>query len=177
MGVPMKRFFIAVFLFFCTGSPLFPAEQDFASKVIHIGMIVSNLEESLSFYKDVIGFVQTDQTSFDVDADFGARSGLTDRLEFHVEVLKLGSGDDATQLKLMTFGAHSQKQANDFIHDRTGVQYLTINVADLSPIIARIKAKNLKMLGETPTPLNGDTQFVLVKDPDGTFIELIGPMK
>ena len=173
----MKKSCLLVLLLLCGGSFGSASEKEFAGKVIHIGMIVSNLEESLAFYKDIIGFVQTDETSFDVDADFGGRSGLTDRLEFHVEVLKLGSGDDATQLKLMTFGAHSRKQENEFIHDRTGVQYLTINVADLSPIIARIKAKSIKMLGETPTPLNGDTQFVLVKDPDGTFIELIGPMK
>ncbi|MCF2520532.1 hypothetical protein L0660_22885 [Dyadobacter sp. CY351] len=28
----------------------------------------------------------------------------------------------------------------------------------------------------TPTPLTKDSHFVLVQDPDGTFVELIGPM-
>ena len=31
--------------------------------------------------------------------------------------------------------------------------------------------------GETPIPLGPDSHFVLIKDPDGTFVELIGPLK
>jgi len=33
------------------------------------------------------------------------------------------------------------------------------------------------LLGSTPTSLNGNSQFVFVQDPDGNFIELIGPME
>ena len=33
----------------------------------------------------------------------------------------------------------------------------------------------VKLLGDTPTSLDESTQFVLIQDPDGTFIELIGP--
>ena len=35
----------------------------------------------------------------------------------------------------------------------------------------------VKLLGETPISLGGDSNFVLVQDPDGTFVELIGPME
>jgi len=31
------------------------------------------------------------------------------------------------------------------------------------------------LLGETPVELSGDTWLVTFKDPDGNFIELIGP--
>jgi hypothetical protein len=31
------------------------------------------------------------------------------------------------------------------------------------------------MLGSTPTMLDEKRQFILVQDPDGNFIELIGP--
>jgi len=154
------------------------AENEFSSTTIHIGMVVSDLEKSRAFYKDVIGFVQVDRTEFEVDSDFGKKSGLTDSLPIHVEVLKLGKGENATQLKLMSFGDKAKKQENDFIHTQTGVQYLTINVTELEPILERIKKAKVQLLGETPIPLgNGDRQFVLVKDPDGTFLELIGPMK
>ncbi len=153
------------------------SEKDFSNKVINIGMIVSDLEKSVSFYKDVIGMVQVDRKSFDVDADFGKRSGLTDSLPIHVEVLKLGSGEGATEFKLMTFGERSKKQENEYIHSHTGIQYITIFVTELEPIIERIKKHNVKLLGETPIKLSENTSFVLVKDPDGTFVELIGPMK
>lgn len=51
-------------------------------------------------------------------------------------------------------------------------------VSDLTPFVERIKARGVTLLGKAPVPL-GDSgnHFVLVQDPDGIFIELIGPMK
>jgi catechol 2,3-dioxygenase-like lactoylglutathione lyase family enzyme len=153
------------------------AEEDFSRKTINIGMIVSDLQKSMQFYQEIVGFVQVDRTEFDVDAHFGKRSGLTDSRAFHVEVLKLGPGENATSLKLMTFGDQAKKQKNPFIHSRVGIQYLTIYVTALEPILARIKEHHAKLLGQTPIPLGEKDSFVLIQDPDGTFIELIGPMK
>ncbi|NQW99499.1 hypothetical protein HQ447_02485 [bacterium] len=53
---------------------------------------------------------------------------------------------------------------------------ITIMVKDLSPILERIKARNIKLLGDTPVPLGGDRNFILIRDTKGTFIELIGPL-
>ncbi len=169
----MKKFFI---ILFCMALTAAAAEKDFSSKVINVGVIVSDMEKSLTFYKDVIGMIQEEgRTSFDVDENFAAKSGLSNGIPFHVEVLKLGTGDQATEFKLMTFKDRSKKQTNEFIYDHTGMQYITIFVTELDPIIKRIQQHNIRMLGETPTPLGEDRHFVLVKDPDGTFVELIGP--
>jgi len=156
---------------------LMGAEGDFSSKIISMGVVVSDLEKSLKFYTEVVGMVHMSQESFDVTADVGWRTGLSNRIPFRVEVLKLGSGENASQFKLMSFGDKAKKRENTYIHDHTGVQYLTILVTELEPIIARIKAHKVPMLGETPTLLSENTHFVLIKDPDGTFVELIGPMK
>ncbi len=173
----MKRvgIVLCLALTLCLAAPA--AEKDFARKTISFGMIVSDLEKSVNFYKEVVGMVQVDRERFDVDAEFGKRSGLTDSLPIHVEVLKLGSGADATEMKLMTFGDKPKKQKNEFLHSHTGIQYMTIFVTDLTPIIERIKKHKVKFLGETPIQLSGETFFVLIQDPDGTFIELIGPKK
>jgi hypothetical protein len=94
-----------------------------------------------------------------------------------VKVLRLGTGEEATQWKLMSFGAKAKPQQNEHIHNQTGMRYITILVTDLTPILKRIKEREIKLLGETPVSLGRDSQFVLIQDPDGTFIELIGPMK
>ena len=154
----------------------FAAEADFAKKKIDIGMIVSDLDKSVKFYKEVVGLVQAGQTEFDISADFGRRSGLSDSLPFHVEVLKLGPDPDATRQKLITFGNRAQRQQSEYIHSHTGIQYLTIYVSEMEPILQRIRRHNVKLLGETPIPLGEKDSFVLFKDPDGTFVELIGPM-
>ncbi len=171
----MKNWILALCLLAVTASSVPAAEEEFANKTIMVGMIVSDLEKSVAFYKEVVGMAQVDQERFSVDADFGKRSGLTDGLPINVEVLKLGSGEAATQLKLMTFGKKAKKQDNEYIHTHTGVQYITIFVKDLKPFIERIKKHKVKMLGETPIKLGEANGFILIKDPDGTFIELIGP--
>jgi catechol 2,3-dioxygenase-like lactoylglutathione lyase family enzyme len=151
------------------------SEADFTSPVIHVGVVVSDLDKSLAFYKDVVGMVSGG--SFDVNEDMSKRTGLAAGVPFHVEILKLSSDKDMTQFKLMTFGERTQKQQNQYIYDHTGMRYVTIFVNELEPIIKRIKAHNVKMLGDSPTELGPNNFFVLVQDPDGIFVELIGPMK
>ena len=151
------------------------AQNEFAGKSIHMGLIVSDLEESMEFYTEVVGMKQTG--SFDVEKDFAKKSGLSDGVPFHVKVLKLKSGDKATQFKLMSFGDKSTKQHNEYIQDHTGIQYITINVTDLSPVIKRVKEHDVEPRGDTPTTLDKKNDFLLLQGPDGTFVELIGPRK
>lgn len=151
------------------------AQDDFSSKTIHLGVVVSDIEESMEFYTEVVGMKQTG--SFDVDKDFARKSGLTDAIPFHVKVLKLQAGDKATQFKLMSFGDKASRQQNEYIEDHTGMQYITINVNNLSPVIERVREHNVVPRGDTPVKLNEKDDFLLLRDPDGTFIELIGPRK
>ena len=114
----------------------------------------------------------------EVDAAFGKTSGLTRGLPLSVTVLKLKDAPDAAQFKLMSFEKDAKTPKSAHIEDALGMQYVTLMVADLTPFVARIEAAGVPFLGEPPVPL-GDSgnHFVLVQDPDGTFIELIGPMK
>jgi len=45
----------------------------------------------------------------------------------------------------------------------------------MSRIIKRIEENKVKTLGKTPTMLNANRMFVLIQDPDGNFVEFIGP--
>ena len=63
-----------------------------------------------------------------------------------------------------------------YLHDDTGMQYITILVNHLEPVMKRIEKNNIKILSGKPSKLDENRFFILVQDPDGTFIELIGPM-
>lgn len=171
----MKRALAIFALCSCLGTPILAAPEEFSSPTIGIGVVVSDLEKALDFYTNVIGMVETG--SFDIKEEFSKKSGLANGLPTHVKVLRLGKGENATQWKLMSFGDKPKPLQNEFIHSHTGMRYITILVADLTPILKRIRDRQIKLLGETPVPLGRDNHFVLIKDPDGTFIELIGPMK
>jgi catechol 2,3-dioxygenase-like lactoylglutathione lyase family enzyme len=153
------------------------AQSEFSSELVGIGVVCEDLDESLAFYLDVIGMKKVGE--FDVNAAFAKTSGLSDGLPFHVDVLKLTDSPDGNVWKLMSFGKERQHPKSTYIQDDMGMQYITINVTSLQPFLQRIKKHKVKLLGETPIPLGSDPNrsFVLVQAPEGTIVELIGPLE
>ena len=149
------------------------SQNNFSSKVINIGVVVSDLDRSLDFYVNGIGMTKTG--GFSLDQDFTKRSGLSGGIPFSITVLKLENSPEATEFKLMSFEKKAAHHKSTFVQDDLGMQYITINVKSLKPIIERLTRLKVKFLGSTPTVLNKDTHFLFVQDPDGNFIELIGP--
>lgn len=164
---------ITLLVFGCILSSL--AQSNFSSKVIGVGVVVADLERSLDFYVNGIGMVKTG--SFTINEDFGKRSGLTNGVPVSVTMLKLENSPDATDWKLMSFGKKATHPQPKYIQDDNGMQYITLQVKALKPIIDRLTQMKVPFLGSTPTPLNSNSHFVFVQDPDGTFVELIGPLE
>ena len=151
------------------------SQSSFSSNLIGSGVVVSDLNRSLDFYINGIGMVKA--YNFTINEEFSKRSGLSNGVAVEVSVLKLENSPNANEWKLMSFGNKQTESKPDYIQDGTGVQYITINVKALNPVIKRLKEQGVKLLGSTPTPLNENLHFVLVQDPDGIFIELIGPLE
>ena len=149
------------------------AQSEFSSTTIQIGVVVTDLDKAVKFYTEVIGMQKV--RDFDINSDFGARSGLSGGVPFHVEVLKLEDKSDATEWKLLSFGKEAQHPKQKWIQDDTGMQYITIYVNSLKPFVDRLEANKVPLLGQTPTAINDELWFILVQDPDGNFVELIGP--
>lgn len=154
------------------------AKQDggnarFSRTTIDLGMVVSDVERSARFYTQALGF--TEAGGFDVSAQMAGDTGLTDQRPFHVRIFVLGEEPTATRLKMMTIpGAGSQKVDNRYIGSSLGFRYLTINVTDLTKAMERLRQQGVAPVKE-PYPLGGTNYLILVKDPDGNIIELIGP--
>jgi hypothetical protein len=151
------------------------AQSNFSSPLIGVGVVASDLQKSLNFYINGIGMVKVGE--FSVNEDVAKRTGLTGGIPFDVTVLKLEDSEEANQWKLMSFGKKSKGKKQKYIQDDTRMRYVTINVNSLKPSIERLQKMGITFLGDTPTQLGENRYFVLVQDPDGTFVELIGPME
>jgi catechol 2,3-dioxygenase-like lactoylglutathione lyase family enzyme len=149
--------------------------NEFSSDTISVGVVVNDLNKSLEFYTKVIGMKKVG--GFSVNADMGKRTGLTGGVPVDITILRLGDSKTATDWKLMSFGPAVSGVKKERIQDGRGPQYITLNVKALKQFLARLKEHNVKLLGDTPIPLGGSTMFAVVQDPDGTFVELIGPME
>jgi len=150
------------------------AQGTFAQSRIDIGLVVSDLERSVSFYQDVLGLQRA--YSFDVPTDFARKAGLTAGAPLHAVALRLTDDADAPVLKLVQTGQPTVSRP-EFITDQSGVRYLTVNLTALEPVLERLKQHNIRVLGSGPVTMNDRQSLALVQDPDGVFLELIGPMR
>lgn len=149
---------------------------EFTKGVIDIGIVVKDSARTAEFLTNAIGF--TEVKGFPVTSDLGKRIGLIDGHATDVRVFTLVDTNLSTRLKVLSFPkAESKTPDQKFIHSQVGMRYLTLYVQDMKQALGRLKAANVKPLGETPLDLGGGTYITVVRDPDGNFIELIGPMK
>ena len=148
----------------------------FSSPTVDIGIVVSDLEASAKFYTEVLGL--TEKKGFTATAEKATAFGLTDQVGADIRVFVLGEGEGATKLKLMAFPTKpGARPDQSYIHSTVGISYLTLRVSDMKAALDRLKAAGIEPLGETPAQLNGDVHLTTVRDPDGNFLELIGPLK
>ncbi len=150
----------------------------YASPRVDFGIVVVDLERSKRFYEQVLGFKQA--KTLDVPGDVLGGIGLTDGLPLHVAVMQLGSGPDATQLKLMqVHGSRPTRPDATFIHSAYGVRYLTLYVTDLDAALKHAAEKGAKPLADgavdLPESVAAGVGLACLRDPDGNIIELVGP--
>lgn len=175
----MRTFICAVVLSAVAGCAATGRPQgDFSSTTVHFGIVVSDIDKAADFYRNGLGF--TEAPGFDVPVSMGGDSGLTDYKPFHVRVMKLGEGENATQVKLMQFkDAPGAKAPNDFIHTTLGMSYMTVLVTDIDKAVDRAKRAGAPPLAKGPILLPEGfpkgVYLALVRDPDGNMIELVGP--
>jgi catechol 2,3-dioxygenase-like lactoylglutathione lyase family enzyme len=150
------------------------AQSPTADPTIDVGVVVDDLEASLQFYREVLGMTQS--RTIDISEAFGRRSGLTGGQPTTIRVLTAGEGDAATEWKLMAFddGPGAVDEGN--ITDQQGMQYITLQVDRLGPYLERAREHGVEPLGETPISLGETNHFLLLQAPEGTFVEVIGPL-
>ena len=172
---------------FAAGSLLTPAaaldhhdeagmEGPYRKAVIDVGVIVSDIEKAEHFYEDALGFEEVDE--FDVSAEVAGKSGLTDNKMFTADVMALGEGEGATKIKLIEIpDAPGARPDNSFIHSTYGPSYLTLHVDDIDAVLAMAAKEGVKPLKDGPVKVSAESPvyIALVRDPDGNFIELVGP--
>ncbi|WP_036386889.1 VOC family protein [Muricauda sp. MAR_2010_75] len=166
----MKRLLFTPLFLILTLS-LCQAQNEVENPSISMAMIASDMDTSYDFYTNIIGMVETG--GFTVDESFGKKSGLTGGSAYDVKILKLIDDPHSTEFKLASFG-NPKEEAGEVIQDKNGLRYITIYLKSTEAVLQRIQENNIKTLGDTPLQLPNGKTFILIQDPDGLFIELIG---
>jgi catechol 2,3-dioxygenase-like lactoylglutathione lyase family enzyme len=180
MPRPFAPFFTVLCLCLCSHRLVAAEPVTFPRTTIDLGTVVGDLDKSVRFYTEGVGFRELE--GFKVAAEVAAAAGLTDSKPLSIRVLALGDGPDATKLKLMQVAGTAPRPGdNEFIHSHTGFRYLTIMVADTDAALARLAKLGVKPIARSPVALPESLapgmHLTCVRDPDGNIVELVGPRK
>jgi glyoxylase I family protein len=139
----------------------------------HTGITVSNLERSLAFWRDVLGFElshtahQTGELAREITGVAGA--------EIRLAVLKAPGGH---KIELLEYLASSDRKHVDLRPCDVGSVHVALLVDDLDAVLNAIAASGWKAAGKPQTLKTGPNagkRVVYVRDLDGTTIEFMQP--
>ena len=136
----------------------------------HTGITVANLERSLAFWRDVLGFElshrphQTGRLASEITGVPGA--------EISIAVLKA----PGHKIELLEYLAPPDKKRVALRPCDVGSMHVALAVDDLDAVLEKIAASGWKAAGEPQTLQTGPNagkRVVYVRDPDGTIIEFM----
>jgi catechol 2,3-dioxygenase-like lactoylglutathione lyase family enzyme len=139
----------------------------------HTGITVANLERSLTFWRDVLGFELSHRT-YQTGELAGEITGVSGA-EISLAVLK-GYGHKIELLEYLA--PPDRKQHVDLRPCDVGSVHVALIVDDLDAILNMITASGWKAAGKPQTLKSGPNsgkRVIYVRDPDGVTIEFMQP--
>jgi catechol 2,3-dioxygenase-like lactoylglutathione lyase family enzyme len=127
-----------------------------AKSAIDLGIVISDSERSLAFYRDLLGFEHVADTPMPI-----AGGGTMHRLN---------CGD--TLLKLVKLTTTPDQRGDGGIAGATGMRYFTMIVTNLEEIMAAC-AEAGTTVAVPVTEVRPGVTIGMVEDPDGNWVEFV----
>ena len=138
----------------------------------HTGITVSNLELSLAFWRDVLGFEPSHRAHH--AGDLASKVTGVPGAEISIAVLK-GYGH---KIELLEYLAPPTRKHVDLKPCDVGSAHVAFTVDNLDAVLTTITASGWQAAGEPQTLKSGPNagkRVIYVRDPDGTTIEFMQP--
>lgn len=137
----------------------------------HTGITVSNLDRSLAFWRDVLGF-ELSHTTHQIGEMAEEITGVKGA-ELKLAVVKTPGGH---KIELLEYLAPADRKCANLGPCDLGHVHVALLVNDLEAVLGRIAASGWKAAGKPQmlkTGPNTGKRVVYVRDPDGTTIEFM----
>lgn len=134
----------------------------------HVGLVVADLEKSLKFWCDTMGFVvscQMEESGPHIDAMMGLK-------DVRVTTAKL-SAPDGNLLELLFFHSHTDEPHWVGKPYSTGLTHLAMTVQDLDETCRRLKQAGVTFPAEPQRSPDGVAKVIYAKGPEGVLLELV----
>jgi len=133
----------------------------------HTGIVVDDLEASLNFYRDILGFQivkQMEESGAYID-------NMLSLDQVRVTTVKMAA-PDGQMIELLKFHTHLNEQKPRDINN-VGITHIAFEIDDLSDEYNRLKDEGIPFNSPPQLSLDGCAKVAFCRAPEGIFIELV----
>jgi len=137
----------------------------------HTGIVVDDLDASLDFYTNKLGFViskRMDEYGDFIDNILGIKN-------VNVTTVKMILNDGA-MIELLDFKSHKNAISNKQIND-LGPTHVAFTVDDVDKMYSQLAIHGTEFIAEPQVSPDGYAKVAFCKAPEGTYIELVELLK
>lgn len=144
----------------------------------HVGVCISNLEQSLAFYCNELGLKKVAQFEVPAGGEVAEKILGLPGAQLRVAMVQHGEGSEATVVELIQFLAPpgGKPFPSDFQYHNLGITHIAFKVKGIERMYQELAAKGVKF---NSPPVSVETQELgtikaaYFKDPDGITLELM----
>jgi catechol 2,3-dioxygenase-like lactoylglutathione lyase family enzyme len=137
-------------------------------RLTHIGICVTDVERSLRFYRDLLGF----HFEHDLHVEGEPSDTLLALRGVNLDAIYLAR--DGVRIELLRFASPAAPPARRRVMNEQGLTHLSFRVADLDATLAALRAAGARVLDETIIRMpDFHAAACFIADPDGQLIELV----
>lgn len=134
----------------------------------HTGIVVTDMERSLRFYRDIMGLKLV--------IDFTEKGEYIDSVlnvtGANVRMAKLIT-EDGSMIELLQYYSHPEKRDADNSIYEIGPTHVAFTVDDVDETYADWAARGVQCNSEPVVAPDGKAKLFFCQDPDGTFLEIV----
>jgi catechol 2,3-dioxygenase-like lactoylglutathione lyase family enzyme len=135
----------------------------------HFGIVVSDLDGALAFYRDLLGLKEVRRME-ESGTFIETVLALPDA---RVTTVKLEASPGGVQIELLQFHSHPAAAMAPRPAYELGPTHLALTVDDLDTLHRRMVAAGLPFLSPPQRSVDGRARVAFCRDPEGTLLELV----
>jgi len=145
------------------------------TNIRHVGIVVTDLERSIHFYRNILGLIVKKWT--DEGGKFlNTILSLKGVEVTTVKMYALGAPTRGTLIELLYFSSHPKKKTKRDIFF-IGITHIAFTVVDLDSEYKRLVSLGVEFNSSPRVSPDKYAKVAFCKDPDGTLIELVEVLK
>lgn len=135
----------------------------------HVGLVVSNMQQALEFYRDLLGLKI--QGTTDEKGNFINQLLAMENIE--LKTIKLSADDNATRIELLEFSNPQSNQNKKLGLSNSGFTHVAFTVDNLDEMYLRLRKSGIQFNCPPKLSPNGKLKVAFCRDFEGNHLELI----